>query len=76
MRSIADHGRIAGEVAEQRRILPAAERNHELQIQPRARFGNQPEGPKDPVLQRFSAALSGGIVSKNGRRTSLNNSPS
>ena len=32
--------------------LPAAERDHQLQVQPRARLGDHPEGPEDPVLER------------------------
>ena len=52
LRRVPDHDRVAGEVPEQRRVLPAAERDHQLQVQPRARLGDHPEGPEDPVLER------------------------
>jgi hypothetical protein len=51
LRRVPDHDRIAGEIPEQRRILPAAERDHQLQVQPRARLGDHPERPQDPVLE-------------------------
>src|SRR5262249_26379549 len=52
LRRVPDDDRIAREVAEHYRILPAAEGDHELQVEPRARLGDAPEGLQDSVLER------------------------
>src|SRR5262249_22494850 len=49
---VADHDRIAWEIFQQRRILPATQRDHEQHVQVGTRFSNHPEGPEYSVLER------------------------